>query len=95
MDVGEPENRNGRSTIWIDAYSGDLLHSHAYSRLTSGDRFIALQLPLHTGEYLGNAGRILAGISGLAICTLYGTGLYLWLTRTRRSKRTLRSPSVK
>lgn len=83
VDGDEPQNRNGRSTLWLDQYSGRLLKSHSYSRLGASDRFLALQLPLHDGEILGNAGRVLVCVAGLVICGLYVTGLYLWWRRRK------------
>lgn len=84
VDHGEPASRNGRSTVWIDQYSGRVLKAHAYSQLNTADRFLALQLPLHSGEILGETGRVLVCIAGLAIALLYITGLYLWWKRRRR-----------
>jgi uncharacterized iron-regulated membrane protein len=83
VDLGEPANRNGRSTAWFDQYDGRLLKVHAYSQMQGADRFLALHLPLHTGEALGLGGRILVSLSGLVVCLLYVTGLYLWWKRRR------------
>jgi len=87
VDREEPQNRNGRSTVWIDQFNGRVLAAHAYSRLSSVDRYLALQLPFHDGEILGLPGRWLAFVAGIALAFLYGTGLYLWWKRRTPSRR--------
>lgn len=39
--------------------------------------------PIHTGEYLGMFGRVIVFLSGLALMTLFWTGLTLYLRRRR------------
>lgn len=51
----------------------------------SADSFAAWQLPLHSGQILGLAGRILWLCAGLAVCVLVVAGLVLyWLRREAR-----------
>jgi uncharacterized iron-regulated membrane protein len=92
VDRGEPDNFYGQSTLWIDQYTGDVLASHAYSQMGAGDRFLAMQLPLHDGQFLGLPGQLIVFLSGLVTCLLYGTGLYLWWKRRRPASAKARRP---
>jgi uncharacterized iron-regulated membrane protein len=84
VDRQERDNYYGQSTLWLDQYTGAVLRSHAYSQMSRTDRFAAVQLSLHGGQYFGITGRLLVLLSGVVLCVLYGTGLYLWWKRRRR-----------
>ena len=84
VERGAPDNYYGESVLWIDQFTGRILEARLYSQLGRGERFLALQLPLHDGQYLGLGGRIMVFLGGIATCLMYGTGLYLWWKRRRR-----------
>jgi uncharacterized iron-regulated membrane protein len=94
VDRGEPENFYGQSALWVDQYTGEVLGRHAYSDMGAGDRFLAMQLPLHDGQFLGLPGQLIVFLSGLVTCLLYGTGLYLWWKRRRPAKASDRSAGL-
>lgn len=81
--AGEPHSRFGRSVLWIDQQTGDITQKRAYGDLSSGERFMALQILLHNGEIAGRTGEWLVFASGLALMVLFGTGLYLWWIKRR------------
>ncbi|MHB8902346.1 MAG: PepSY-associated TM helix domain-containing protein [Thermoguttaceae bacterium] len=82
---GEAQRSFGRTQIWIDAYSGDVLAERYPRDFTAADRFIAWQFPLHNGEALGLVGRWAVFLAGFAPAILYGTGVVIWW-RKRRSR---------
>lgn len=91
----EPFSRYGRSTLWIDQYSGHVLVSRDYDQVSAADRFVSSQVLLHNGQLLGWPGQWLIFVTGLAIPGMYGTGVYLWWTRRRRARRSaVASPAV-
>jgi uncharacterized iron-regulated membrane protein len=55
----------------------------------AGDIYAGLQYPMHTGALFGLPGRLLWLIAGLAPILLAGSGVYVWLERRRRVRRTL------
>lgn len=83
-DPAEPYSRYGRSGLWIDQYTGDVLDARPYPQAGAGDRFLLSQVLLHNGQLLGLVGRWLVFIAGLAIPMMYGTGFYLWWRRRAR-----------
>lgn len=85
--AAEPFSQFGRSTLWIDQYSGHVLMWRDYNLVSAADRFISSQVLLHNGQFLGWPGRWIVFITGLTITGLYGTGFYLWWTRRRRAWR--------
>lgn len=83
----EPMSGFGRSTLWVDRYTGQVLHIHDYAQASTADRVLALQILLHNGEILGQPGIWLVFVSGIAILLLFGTGFYLWWARRRPKRR--------
>ena len=81
----EPGGKGG-TMLWIDQYTGQILKIKDPHQLSPGNAFINLQLPLHNGEILGAAGRIMVLIAGFAPLLLMITGTILWL-RKRSNKR--------
>lgn len=77
---------NGKTLIWIDQYSGNILNIRDPHKLGAGDAFLNLQLPLHNGEILGDAGQIAVLIVGFSPLLLFITGVIVWLKK-RRAKR--------
>jgi uncharacterized iron-regulated membrane protein len=73
----------GRTMLWIDQYSGDIINTRDPLNLNAGDSFINLQLPLHNGEIIGTTGRILVLITGIAPLLLMVTGVIHWLKKRK------------
>lgn len=72
----------GRRTIYIDRYKGDVLHVND-PLAGDGDGFIAWQWPLHSGYVLGWPGRILVFLFGLSWPLVFVTGVVRWLQKRR------------
>jgi uncharacterized iron-regulated membrane protein len=83
----EPMSDFGRSALWIDQYTGQVLHAHEYAQASTADRVFALQILLHNGEIVGTPGEWVVFVSGVAMMLLYGTGFYLWWARRRPKRR--------
>lgn len=83
---GEVQRSFGRTQVWIDAHSGNVLEVRDPRKLTAADTFIAWQFPLHNGEAFGLAGRWVVFFCGFAPAVLYVSGLLLWWRR-RAAKR--------
>ncbi|MCA9127133.1 MAG: PepSY domain-containing protein [Planctomycetales bacterium] len=81
----EVQTTFGRSQVFLDQYSGEVLAIRLSNESTIADAFIASQFPLHSGEALGFAGRITVFVSGLTPAILYMTGLLVWRRKTRRN----------
>lgn len=75
----------GKSTVWIDQYSGEMIDVRDAQRMSGGDTFFNWQMPLHSGSAFGLAGRIIICLSGLICILLAVTGTLVWL-RKRKSK---------
>jgi uncharacterized iron-regulated membrane protein len=80
-------NRHGKTTVWVDQYSGQVLRLRNGNSLNGGDTFIAWQTPLHSGSAFGLTGRIIVALSGLACTLLIVTGALIWLRRHRAQSR--------
>lgn len=76
----------GATRVWLDQYSGEVLYRREPAQFNAGTTFANLQLPLHNGQILGEFGRVLVAICGIAPLLLTVTGTLHWLKK-RRSKR--------
>lgn len=72
----------GRRTIYIARYGGDVLHVKD-PLAGDGDGFIQWQWPLHSGYVFGWPGRIVVCLFGLSWPLLFATGVLRWLQKRR------------
>lgn len=82
---GELRHGDGATRITIDSGDGAVLRVVDPLRMQPGDRFLSWMFPLHTGEALGTAGRVLITLAGLMPLVFFVTGLVVWL-KFRRPK---------
>lgn len=81
----------GNAWLYFDGESGDPLGAHVPGEGSAGDIFHQLQYPLHSGQVLGLAGRMLICVTGLAVAMLSVTGVVIW----SRKRRALAARSVR
>lgn len=74
----EVRRSGGDSIVWLDQYSGEILHTRDWHRLTGGETFIAWLFPLHNGEAFGLIGRWIVFVTGFIPSVLYATALRMW-----------------
>ncbi|WP_306396293.1 PepSY-associated TM helix domain-containing protein [Telluria beijingensis] len=87
MQVPDDPHPNGRSTVWLDPRSGEVLARQRWDGLDPGSRINSIVYPLHTGELGGVAGEATVGLLGLVLAALGVTGLLLWWQRRRARMR--------
>ena len=73
--------------LWVDPFSGNFLREERYADLSAGRKLRVWLRFLHTGEALGWAGQLVAGVASLGAAVLVWTGLALALRRLARSWR--------
>jgi uncharacterized iron-regulated membrane protein len=76
-----------RGAIWLDPWTGAVVHDRTGDAISIGDRYQTEQLWLHNGATLGLVGRILVFISGFVPLVLLVTGLLIWRGK-RQTRRT-------
>jgi len=89
--VGKPANdeinqRSPYRRLWIDQYSGKIIHERERGSRSAGDIFVEWLYPLHTGEAFGFTGQLIILISGLVPLMLYVTGMIRWQQKRRARK---------
>ena len=90
---GEIQRSYGRTQVFVDPQTGEIVAERDTHNATAADSFIAAQFPLHNGEAFGLVGRWIVFFSGLAPSVLYVTGCMLWWRR-RSSRRRQQSRKV-
>lgn len=83
---GEPWHAHSATQVYIDPYSGETLWVNDILKAKAGDAFMGWQFPLHNGDALGLAGRIIVLISGLLPSLFFITGVYMWLFKRRKRR---------
>jgi len=71
----------GRNLIEIDQYSGTVISSTRSSELSVGERILATNESIHTGEILGVPTRILMWLTSVVVPVQVISGLLLWWRR--------------
>lgn len=80
---------NGRSTVTLDAGTGQVLRVEDGTRMPRGSRLYAALYPMHTGMWGGWPTRWLAVLVGTMPALLAVTGTLVWWRRGRRRASTL------
>lgn len=80
---GEVRKSKGKSVVWIDQYSADIIKIKDPNNMSAGETFVNWQFPLHTGEAFGIFGRLLVFFSGIATAALVVTGTIIWYRKKR------------
>jgi uncharacterized iron-regulated membrane protein len=73
----------GESQVFLDQYSGQVLHIVDGRSLPLGDRVLNSFVPIHYGTFAGIYSRIFYIIVGLSPTILFITGLVMWWHRRR------------
>lgn len=87
----EESHPNGRSFIYFDQYTGEVLLIENASTAPSGTRIYNTFYPIHVGVIGGLPTRILQVITGFSPLVLFATGYIMW--RNRRKAKAYKSSS--
>jgi uncharacterized iron-regulated membrane protein len=83
VDRGYPGQPQLRTTLTLDATTGEILQAQPFSDLTAGRKARFWLRFLHTGEALGIVGQTIAGVASFGASFLVWTGIALSLRRFR------------
>lgn len=86
-------NPSGNSQAYVDFSTGEVVATRLAPAFGAGDRFLAWQFPLHSGEAFGFPGRVAVSLTATALVVVCGTGLDVWWRGW--SARRLRTQSMK
>lgn len=86
-EADEPNQKNSYRRLWIDQYSGNIVHARERSTRSAGDIFVEWLYPLHTGEAFGFTGQAVIAVLGLTPLILYVTGVIRWRQKSRAAKK--------
>jgi len=84
---GDVRRAYGDVNVWIDRWSGAVLHVRDRRTLPTGEAFLHWQFPLHSGEAFGRPGRLLVCAAGLTPLLLLATGTLIWWRKRRPPSR--------
>ncbi|WP_040576815.1 PepSY-associated TM helix domain-containing protein [Methylophaga lonarensis] len=92
QQAAEPGQRFPKSLLWINPYTGEILHKFDPTNVASGDTVMNWLHPLHNGEAFGVAGRSVIALSGLLPLVLLVSGYLRW--RQKRRARHFRNQAL-
>ncbi|MBR2534850.1 MAG: PepSY domain-containing protein [Hyphomicrobium sp.] len=72
--------------LFVDDRTGAYIASGGYDGGTAADKFMDWQFPIHSGQILGFAGRVIICIMGLVVVMLSITGVVIWERKRRASR---------
>lgn len=84
---GDPGRRFPHSHVWVDPWSGAVLHVRDARGDRAADVFLNWMHPLHSGEAFGLTGRLLVFVAGFIPLLLALTGYMRWRQKARVAKR--------
>ncbi|HEY9257988.1 PepSY-associated TM helix domain-containing protein [Chitinophaga sp.] len=82
------------TTYYLDQFSGKVLQSQTFAQRNLGQKIRASIKPLHTGAIFGTPSKIFALMVALLGVIFPTTGTIMWLNRTRKKKKTTKSPAI-
>ncbi|SPP65565.1 PepSY-associated TM helix domain-containing protein [Nitrospira lenta] len=83
----EVRRTSSDSVVWLDQYSGAVLHVRDWRQFTAGETVLAWLFPLHTGEAFGLTGRWIVFVAGFLPFILYVTALRMWRLKRKAQRR--------
>jgi uncharacterized iron-regulated membrane protein len=80
-----PEDRvaGDDNLVALDPYYGHVVSLSRSGDLSRGDRLLAMNETIHTGNILGMPGRIAVGLASIMVFVQAGSGLIMWLYRKK------------
>lgn len=81
LRVPEETSEAAHSYIFIDQYSGKVLHVANFLTDSPGYRAIRFNRSVHTGDVLGTPGHMLMSASSLLLVVMVVTGLTIWVKK--------------
>ena len=81
LRVPEETSEAAHSYIFIDQYSGKVLHAMNFLTDSPGYRVIRFNRSIHTGDVWGAPGHVLVSLSSLLLVVMVVTGLVIWLKK--------------
>ena len=75
-----------QSNFYFHPVSGELLQSQYYAEKSTGMKLQEMNYGLHTGQYFGITGKIIAFLASLFVAALPVTGFLIWWGRKNRVK---------
>lgn len=85
LQTGEPRIDTGSTRVRLDA-EGRVLARHDPLHAAAGSVLLDWVFPLHSGEALGLAARVLWSLFGVLPVLLLGSGAWLWWRRARQAR---------
>jgi uncharacterized iron-regulated membrane protein len=73
-----------RGAIWLDPWSGAVVHDRTADAMSMGDRYMTEQLWFHNGATFGLCGRVLMCAAGFTPLFLFISGGTMWLKKRSR-----------
>lgn len=89
--LSEESHPNGKSFIYFDQYTGEVLRIENALNAPSGTRIYNILYPIHVGVIAGLPTRILQVIIGFSPLVLFVTGYLMW--RNRRKVKAHKNPA--
>ena len=83
---GEWRRVFGKTAVYVDARDGSVLLDRDAATMPLNERISDAFYPLHSGEFLGYAGRVVVLATGLGLLTMAGLGVCLWWARRRQQQ---------
>jgi len=87
MRYPEDLTPGGRSRVYIDPYSGQVVQAESSRTTAAGTKLVILNRALHTGDIFGMPSKIAMSLASFAIFVQFVSGLVMWWKRTRAQKR--------
>lgn len=85
-----------QSNFYFHPQTGELLRTHYYADKSTGLKLQEMNYGLHTGQYFGLPGKILAFLVSLFVAGLPVSGFMIWWGRKKKTKpKSLNSISIK
>lgn len=85
--ASDAPHERARNRMTIRPQTGEIAQDERYADQPTGDRFVSLVYPLHTGTYFGLAGRIVMLFGALSLPVFAVTGWMMYLARRRHRAR--------
>lgn len=83
-----------QSNFYFHPDNGKLLKEHPYKDKSAGMKLQEMTYGLHTGQYFGLTGKIIAFFASLIVAGLPLSGFFIWFGRKKKASKKVRSAKI-
>lgn len=78
-EPGDPRRSVGSTTVWLNPLTAEIIKAYRYQDMPVPEKFSTWLFPMHNGEIIGLAGKLLVILTGLMALMISVSAFFYWI----------------